>query len=31
MALFGWLAVMGPGPISIDQLLQRKLGRGTQS
>jgi len=23
MALFGWLAVAGPGPISVDALLQR--------
>jgi hypothetical protein len=23
MALFGWLAVAGPGPISLDWLLQR--------
>jgi putative oxidoreductase len=23
MALFGWLAVAGPGPISLDYLLQR--------
>ena len=23
MALFGWLAVAGPGPISLDRLLQR--------
>ncbi len=23
MALFGWLAVAGPGPISLDALLQR--------
>ena len=23
MALFGWLAVAGPGPISLDHLLQR--------
>jgi hypothetical protein len=22
MALFGWLAVAGPGPISLDWLLQ---------
>ena len=22
MALFGWLAVAGPGPISLDRLLQ---------
>ena len=28
MALFGWLAVAGPGPISIDHLLQRKFGSG---
>ncbi len=24
MALFGWLAVQGPGPISLDHLLQRR-------
>lgn len=24
MALFGWLAVTGPGPVSLDYLLQRK-------
>ena len=24
MALFGWLAVAGPGPISLDWLLQRR-------
>lgn len=23
MALFGWLAVSGPGPVSLDRLLQR--------
>ena len=23
MALFGWLAVAGPGPVSLDWLLQR--------
>lgn len=27
MALFGWLAVKGPGPVSLDHLLQRYLGR----
>lgn len=26
MALFGWLAVKGPGPISLDYLLQKKVG-----
>jgi putative oxidoreductase len=26
MALFGWLAVSGPGPISLDYLLQRRYG-----
>ena len=26
MALFGWLAVQGPGPISVDHLLQRRYG-----
>ncbi len=25
MALFGWLAVAGPGPISLDHLLQRRF------
>ena len=30
MALFGWLAVAGPGPISLDHLLQRTYGRGPQ-
>jgi hypothetical protein len=23
MALFGWLAVAGPGPVSLDNLLQQ--------
>lgn len=27
MALFGWLAVKGPGPASADHLLQRNFGR----
>ncbi|MGQ0455811.1 MAG: DoxX family protein [Hyphomicrobium sp.] len=27
MALFGWLAVKGPGPVSLDHLLQRLYGR----
>ncbi|MFA5900235.1 MAG: DoxX family protein [Hyphomicrobium sp.] len=27
MALFGWLAVAGPGAISVDHLLQRRSGR----
>ena len=27
MALFGWLAVAGPGPISLDWLLQRAFSR----
>ncbi|WP_291180813.1 DoxX family protein [Hyphomicrobium sp.] len=27
MALFGWLAVKGPGPVSVDHLLQRRFGR----
>ncbi len=27
MALFGWLAVAGPGPISLDRLLQNWRGR----
>jgi putative oxidoreductase len=33
MALFGWLAVAGPGPISLDALLQRwrRQGSGTQT
>ncbi len=26
MALFGWLAVAGPGPVSIDRLLQKWFG-----
>jgi putative oxidoreductase len=26
MALFGWLAVAGPGPISLDELLKRRFG-----
>lgn len=26
MALFGWLAVKGPGPVSLDHLLQRRYG-----
>lgn len=26
MALFGWLAVAGPGPISLDHLFQRLFG-----
>lgn len=26
MALFGWLAVAGPGPISLDRLLQNIFG-----
>ena len=26
MALFGWLAVAGPGPVSLDALLQRRYG-----
>jgi putative oxidoreductase len=26
MALFGWLAVAGPGPISLDHLLMRRRG-----
>jgi putative oxidoreductase len=25
MALFGWLAVAGPGPVSLDHLLQRQF------
>jgi putative oxidoreductase len=25
MALFGWLAVAGPGPVSLDWLLQRQV------
>jgi putative oxidoreductase len=28
MALFGWLAVAGPGPVSLDALLQRNFSRG---
>jgi putative oxidoreductase len=27
MALFGWLAVAGPGPLSLDWLLQRAFSR----
>lgn len=27
MALFGWLAVAGPGPLSLDRLLQARYGR----
>ena len=27
MALFGWLAVAGPGPVSLDWLLQRTFTR----
>lgn len=27
MALFGWLAVAGPGSVSVDHLLQRTFGR----
>ena len=26
MAIFGWLAIAGPGPISLDYLLQRLTG-----
>jgi putative oxidoreductase len=26
MALFGWLAISGPGPVSVDYLLQRWKG-----
>lgn len=26
MSLFGWLAVYGPGPVSLDALLQRRWG-----
>lgn len=26
MALFGWLAVKGPGPISLDHILQKRYG-----
>jgi putative oxidoreductase len=29
MALFGWLAVAGPGPISLDHVLQRWAGDKT--
>jgi putative oxidoreductase len=25
MALFGWLAVAGPGPVSLDYLLQKQF------
>jgi len=27
MALFGWLAVAGPGPVSLDRLLQNWRAR----
>lgn len=27
MALFGWLAVSGPGPLSLDYLLQKRYSR----
>jgi putative oxidoreductase len=27
MALFGWLAVKGPGPVSLDHLLQKRYSR----
>ena len=30
MALFGWLAVAGPGPVSLDALLQRLYGTDTR-
>ncbi len=29
MALFGWLAVKGPGPVSIDDYLQRSATDST--
>jgi putative oxidoreductase len=29
MVLFLWLVVAGPGPISLDRLLQRSCSRGT--
>ena len=28
MALFGWLAVAGPGPVSLDHLLQKAVPSG---
>jgi putative oxidoreductase len=28
MALFGWLAVAGPGPVSLDHVLQRQYSEG---
>lgn len=31
MALFGWLGVAGPGPVSLDYLLQRITGSKTTS
>ena len=31
LALFGWLAVAGPGPISLDHLLQKWFGSGKTS
>lgn len=30
MALFGWLAAAGPGPVSLDYLLQLRRGDETQ-
>ena len=31
MALFGWLAVAGPGPLSLDHLLLRRNGASERS
>lgn len=31
MALFGWLAVAGPGPLSLDWLLQRACSRAPRA
>ena len=30
LALFGWLAVAGPGPVSLDHVLQRWFGSDTK-
>ncbi len=30
MGLFGWLTIAGPGPISLDWLLQRRRGSATR-
>ena len=31
LALFGWLAVYGPGPVSLDAMLQSRFGDDAQS